>query len=157
MMPRKRKVRIAEGSGNVFADLGLENPDEELLRAELVLQLVRAIRALGITQAEAAKRLAVDAAKISALVNGKLAGFSIARLLRFLTLLGRDSRSGRARRGFPAFLGAAAPQTRPATGRSSLSSFGRKSECAPPAGETVTAGCRGRFDHWSPTKRTKSM
>ncbi len=106
MATRKRKVRIEEGSGNVFADAGLENPEEELLRAELVLQLVRAIRDLGITQAEAAKRLGVDAAKISALVNGKLAGFSIARLFRFLTLLGQDVRvvvsahsSGRRRRG----------------------------------------------------------
>lgn len=105
-MERKRRVRIEEGSGNVFADLGLQNPEEELLRAELVLQLVRAIRELGITQTKAAKRLGVDPAKISALVNGKLAGFSIARLLRFLTLLGRDVRvivsaraAGRRRRG----------------------------------------------------------
>ena len=91
-MARRRKIRIEEGSGNIFADLGLDNPEEELLRAELVLQLVRAIRGLGITQAEAAKRLGVDAPKISALVNGKLAGFSIARLFRFLTLLGQDVR-----------------------------------------------------------------
>lgn len=91
-MPRKRKIEIEAGSGNVFADLGLDNPEEEILRAELVLQLVRAIRRLGITQAEAAKRLGVDAPKISALVNGKLAGFSIERLLRFLTLLGQDVR-----------------------------------------------------------------
>jgi predicted XRE-type DNA-binding protein len=67
---------------------------------------VRTIRALGITQAEAARRLGIDSAKISALVNGKLAGFSVARLFRFLTLLGRDVRvivsapsSGRRRRG----------------------------------------------------------
>ncbi len=92
MMTRRAKIQIEEGSGNVFADLGLDNPEEELLRAELVVQLVRAIRHLGITQAEAAKRLGVDAAKISALANGKLAGFSIERLLRFLTILGRDVR-----------------------------------------------------------------
>ncbi len=91
-MARRRKIRIEEGSGNVFADLALDNPEEELLRAELVLQLVRAIRRLEITQAEAAKRLGVDAAKISALVNGKLAGFSIERLFRYLTLLGQDVR-----------------------------------------------------------------
>lgn len=91
-MARRRKIQIEKGSGNVFADLGLDNPDEEILRAELVLQLVRAIRRLGITQAEAAKKLGVDAPKISALVNGKLTGFSIARLFRFLTLLGQDVR-----------------------------------------------------------------
>ena len=57
-----------------------------------MLQLIRAIRRRGMTQAEAAKSLGVDASKISALVNGKLGGYSITRLFRFLTLLGQDVR-----------------------------------------------------------------
>jgi predicted XRE-type DNA-binding protein len=88
----RRKIAVEEGSGNVFADLGFEKPEEEQLRADLVLQLVLAMRRRGISQAQAARILGVDQAKISKLVNGRLGGFSLERLLRFLNALNHDVR-----------------------------------------------------------------
>ncbi len=75
-------------SGNVFADLGLPNPEERLAKAELALQINRLIKKKKLTQIAAAKLLDIDQPKISALNQGKLAGFSMERLFRFLNLLG---------------------------------------------------------------------
>jgi predicted XRE-type DNA-binding protein len=91
-MARTERIRIEEGSGNVFADLGFKNAEEELLRADLVLRLVQLIRRRRLTQAEAARLLGITQPKISALVNGKLKGFSIERLMRLLCSLGQDVR-----------------------------------------------------------------
>ena len=77
-------------SGNVFADLGLPKPDDLLAKAELAAKIIREIRRRGLTQSEAARILEVDQPKVSALKQGKLTGFSIERLMRFLLLLGRD-------------------------------------------------------------------
>lgn len=88
MMPTKKPYEI--GSGNVFADLGLPHPEERLAKAELAQKIITAIERRGLTQAEAAKLLEVDQPKISALKRGRLAGFSLDRLVRFLVLLGND-------------------------------------------------------------------
>jgi predicted XRE-type DNA-binding protein len=77
-------------SGNVFADLGLPNADELLAKSNLVIQITRLIEERGLTQAEAAEVLGVDQPKVSALVRGRLAGFSMERLYRFLNALGSD-------------------------------------------------------------------
>lgn len=84
------KVEIQAGSGNVFADLDLENPTELLVKAELARQIKRLIEHQQMTQAIAAEILGIDQPKVSALMNGKLAGFSIPRLFRFLNALGQD-------------------------------------------------------------------
>ena len=81
---------IEEGSGNVFADLGLPNPEEELLKAKLARQVIRIIAQRGLTQAEAARLLGVAQPNVSALVNGRLSGFSVERLIHFLNALGSD-------------------------------------------------------------------
>lgn len=78
------------GSGNVFADLGVARPEEALAKAELAHKIAMTIERRGLTQAEAAKLLEVDQPKISALTRGRLAGFSLDRLVRFLVLLGND-------------------------------------------------------------------
>jgi predicted XRE-type DNA-binding protein len=83
-------IKIQSSSGNVFADLGLANSDELLIKAELVRQISKSIDAKKLTQTEAAKLLGVDQPKVSALLNGKLSGFSIDRLFRFLNALGSD-------------------------------------------------------------------
>ena len=70
-------------SGNVFADMGLPNPEELLAKADLAIQISRIIEERGLTQAQAAELLAIDQPKISALVRGRLEGFSIERLTRF--------------------------------------------------------------------------
>ena len=79
-----------ESSGNVFADLGFPDADEMLAKAELAIKITGIFRRDRLTQAQAAEILGVDQPKISALVRGRLAGFSIERLLRFLLLLGTD-------------------------------------------------------------------
>ena len=85
-----QEIGVQTSSGNVFADLGLENADELLVKAELARKIGSIITNQQITQAEAAEILGIDQPKISALINGKLAGFSTARLFRFLNALGRD-------------------------------------------------------------------
>ena len=77
-------------SGNVFKDLGASRPEETLAKAELAHKIVSTIERRGLTQAEAAKLLQVDQPKVSALKRGRLAGFSLDRLVRFLVLLGND-------------------------------------------------------------------
>lgn len=77
-------------SGNVFADLGLPNPEEALAKAELAHKITAVIRDKGLTQVQAAKLLGVDQPKISALIRGRLSGFSLERLMRFLLMLGQD-------------------------------------------------------------------
>ncbi len=79
-------------NGNVFADLGLHNPEEMLAKAELAHKITSVIRDQGLTQVQAAKLLGVDQPKISALIRGRLSGFSLERLMRFLLLLGQDIR-----------------------------------------------------------------
>lgn len=78
------------GSGNVFKDLGVSRPEEALAKAELAHKIVSMIERRGLSQAEAAKLLQVDQPKVSALKRGRLAGFSLDRLVRFLVLLGND-------------------------------------------------------------------
>lgn len=78
------------GSGNVFADLGHSRPAEALAKAELARKITGLIAKRGLTQAAAAELLHIDQPKVSALVRGRLAGFSLDRLVRFLVLLGSD-------------------------------------------------------------------
>lgn len=84
------EIKIQSSSGNVFADLGLANPDDLLIKAELVRQISNMIEAKGLTQTESANILGIDQPKVSALVNGKLSGFSTDRLFKFLNALGSD-------------------------------------------------------------------
>lgn len=79
-----------EGSGNVFADLGLPNAHELLAKADLAIRITEILRRRHLTQVRAAEILGVDQPKVSALISGRIAGFSIERLLRFLLLLGAD-------------------------------------------------------------------
>lgn len=77
-------------SGNVFADLGLPKPDDLLAKADLAARIIQEIERRRLTQSQAASILGIDQPKISALKQGKLSGFSIERLMRFLLALGRD-------------------------------------------------------------------
>ena len=81
---------IRESTGNVFADIGVNNPDQALAKAELARQITSIIKARGLTQTEAAEVLHIDQAKVSALARGHLRGFSADRLFRFLNALGHD-------------------------------------------------------------------
>ena len=81
---------IERGSGNVFADLGLPDPGERQTKARLALAAGRIIKGQGLKQAEAARLLGVPQPKVSALVNYRLDGFSVEKLMDFVVALGRD-------------------------------------------------------------------
>jgi predicted XRE-type DNA-binding protein len=78
------------GSGNVFEDLGHPRPADALAKAEIARRIGALIMQRGLTQVAAAELLKIDQPKVSALVLGRLAGFSPDRLVRFLVLLGSD-------------------------------------------------------------------
>jgi predicted XRE-type DNA-binding protein len=74
----------------VFADLGVSEPDEELAKAQLASHVRDTIKRRRLTQTEAARRMGLDQPKVSALMNGRLIGFSSGRLMRCLAALGQD-------------------------------------------------------------------
>ena len=84
------QAEVFHGSSNVFADLGLPDAEEFLAKAELARQIITTIGKRRLTQAGAAEILGIDQPKVSALVRGKLTGFSFERLIHFLNLLGKD-------------------------------------------------------------------
>ncbi len=91
MATKKRNtVTAEEGSGNVFADLGLPNPEQEQLRAHLTLQIYKIIKARNLTQAQAGGIIGIAQPQVSLLMRNRSGNFSIERLLDFLTALGRD-------------------------------------------------------------------
>jgi len=83
-------IRVTESSGNVFADLGLPDADERLVKAQIASRICEIIAGRKLTQTKAAAILGVDQPKVSALVHGRLDGFSSDRLFRFLNVLDRD-------------------------------------------------------------------
>jgi predicted XRE-type DNA-binding protein len=83
-------IKVTRSSGNVFEDLGLPDADHLLAKADLAIEITSIIEDRGLTQAEAAEIMSVDQPKVSALVRGRLDGFSMERLYRFLNALGRD-------------------------------------------------------------------
>lgn len=83
-------IGVTIGFGNIFADLGVAEPEEELTKAQLASHIRGAIKRRKLTQAQAADLIGVDQPKVSALINGRLSGFSSDRLLRCLTALGQD-------------------------------------------------------------------
>ena len=81
---------VVRSSGNVFADLGLRNADEKETKVRLAVAIQQIIQARRLSQTAAARLLDVNQPKISALVNYRLDGFSIERLMHFLNALDRD-------------------------------------------------------------------
>jgi predicted XRE-type DNA-binding protein len=86
------RTTVTKGSGNVFRDLGFseEKSAELTLKSSLLQALQEAIKDRGWKQVEAAARLGIDQAKVSKILAGQMAGFSIERLVNFLSLLGQD-------------------------------------------------------------------
>ena len=85
-----RAFRVTEGSGNVFADLGLPNPEQELLKAQLTLQIYTLLKGSGMTQVEISKILGVQQPQVSLLMRNRAGNFSVGRLMEFLTALRQD-------------------------------------------------------------------
>lgn len=85
-----RVARVTESSGNVFADLGLPNPEQELLKAQLTLQIYAILKGSGMTQVEIARILGVQQPQVSLLMRNCAGNFSFGRLMEFLTALRQD-------------------------------------------------------------------
>ena len=90
MIKQDKKIAIIPSSGNVFADIGIANPERHMAKAELAQQINGIIEKRGLKQAEAAAILAINQPKVSALSCGNLTGFSVERLISFLNKLDHD-------------------------------------------------------------------
>ena len=86
----RKPIRAEESSGNVFADLGLLHPEQELLKAELTLRIYHLIKSRGLKQAEAGKILGIKQPHVSALMRNRAGSFSVERLMDLLTALGQN-------------------------------------------------------------------
>jgi len=85
-----RKIRVENGSGNVFADIGLPNPEEALTKAEIGRQVNRVITDRGLNQVQAGELLGIAQPRVSDLARGRMGKFSLERLLQFARLAGFD-------------------------------------------------------------------
>jgi predicted XRE-type DNA-binding protein len=85
-----KKIKVEVSSGNLFADLGLPDAEESLLKAKLVFQIAQLIDKKKLTQAKVAERTGLDQPKVSRLLRGHLDGFSVDRLFAVLNRLGHS-------------------------------------------------------------------
>jgi predicted XRE-type DNA-binding protein len=85
-----RRKKLIESSGNVFADLGFKDAEERQTKVRLAAALGSIVERLGWTQTETARRLGINQPKVSALLSYQLQGFSVERLMHFLTALDQD-------------------------------------------------------------------
>lgn len=86
----KKKIEVETGSGNVFKDLGLPNPEERLAKAQLAFIIEDIIIKRGLRPAKAAKILGISKSELSTLLKGRLVDFSVGQLLMLLKRLDRD-------------------------------------------------------------------
>jgi predicted XRE-type DNA-binding protein len=89
-MAKVNNAIVEAGSGNVFADLGLPNAEELGTKLRLCVFVNRILDQRGLTQVEAAQVLGVTQPKVSGLRAYKLEGFSVERLMHFVTALEHD-------------------------------------------------------------------
>jgi len=85
-----KKIDYEVGSGNVFADIGLPNAEEHLIKAQLVYKIDRLMKGRSLKQVEAAKLFGIKQPDVSNMLRGDFRQFSVERLLRFLVALGQD-------------------------------------------------------------------
>lgn len=84
------EIEVFVGSGNVFADLGLSNPEERQLKAQLSIAIEDAIKNKRLTKKQAAEKLGLDQHSLSELLSGGLSEFSVSQLTSYLHCLGYD-------------------------------------------------------------------
>ncbi len=83
-------VEVRQGSGNVFADLGLADAEKLKIKMGLVIEIRKAMRSRGLTQQEAAKRMGIAQPKVSDMMRGDFTNLSERKLMDCLTRLGYD-------------------------------------------------------------------
>src|SRR5574340_1489460 len=84
------RIEVETGSGNVFADLGLPDAEKLKIKSGMVIEITRAVRALGLTQEEAGRRMGIPQPKVSALLRGDFTNLSERKLMDCLNRLGYD-------------------------------------------------------------------
>jgi len=89
-MAKRNAVKVTPSTGNVFRDLGFSTEESEhlLVRADLLIQVQKAIASRGLKQAEAAKVLRVTQPRVSDLLRGRIDLFSTDALIDMLATLG---------------------------------------------------------------------
>jgi predicted XRE-type DNA-binding protein len=86
----RKKINHEVGSGNIFADIGLPNAEEHLIKAQLVFRIDGLLKSRGLKQMDVAKLFGVKQPDISKMLRGDFRQFSVERLMRFLVALGQD-------------------------------------------------------------------
>jgi len=86
----ERSEKIVRSSGNVFADLGFADADERQTKVRLAVAINGLLQRRGLSQGKTAEHLGINQPKVSALSKYRLEGFSVERLMRFLTSLDQD-------------------------------------------------------------------
>jgi len=86
----KRRPKVEVGSDNIFADLGLPDAEEMLLKSSIVIELRRLINRRKLTQTAAAKLAGISQADLSKILRGHFRGYSESKLMRILTAFGQD-------------------------------------------------------------------
>ena len=87
---KRKRLKVEPGAGNVFSDLNLPDAGERQTKVQLAVAIQREIAAREWSQVEAARVLGINQPKVSALLKYRLVGFSVERLMTFLTALGKD-------------------------------------------------------------------
>ncbi len=90
MAKKAKDEEVVVGSGNVFEDFGYPHPEVARAKADLALQIRKIIEKRKLTQAQAAKLMGIDQPKVSDVIRGRLAKYSLDRLMRFIVALGKD-------------------------------------------------------------------
>ena len=83
-------IEVQQGSGNVFADLGLADAEKLKIKTGLVIEIRKAMRSRGLTQQDAAKRMGITQPKVSDMMRGDFTNLSERKLMDCLTRLGYD-------------------------------------------------------------------
>jgi predicted XRE-type DNA-binding protein len=83
-------MTVTEGSGNVFADLGLPDPEERQVKAQVAIYIEQLIENNGWTQEEAAMRMGLSQSDVSNIIRGRLKSFTLDRLFRCLNAIDQD-------------------------------------------------------------------
>lgn len=90
MIDTEERCEVEAGSGNVFIDLGLPDADELTIKADILVNILRIIKARKLTQKKAAEIIGIDQPGVSNLMHCKIRGYSTERLLKILAALGND-------------------------------------------------------------------
>ncbi|MET0267266.1 MAG: helix-turn-helix transcriptional regulator [Duganella sp.] len=89
-MSKIETISITPSSGNVFADMGVEDASDMLVKADLAHQIAIIIKSRRLTQTKAAEKLGMSQPKLSEMLRGKYRGISQAKMVTYLNLLGQD-------------------------------------------------------------------